>query len=115
MAGYLKNIMEKTKVTFQQASMLFKEKLYDITGTSTATVEQLTAYIQNHPETKKSQKTFLGMTFTFYQLNENDIHYYLEMRGSAILQMDVYTSEHNVVSYRSYRDQQTLASPIKFP
>ncbi|WP_158737315.1 hypothetical protein [Alteribacillus sp. YIM 98480] len=115
MAGYFKNVMEKTKITFQQVSILVKEKLYDITGTSTVTVEQLAEYIQTHPERKKTNKTFLGMSFTFYRLNEDGIHYYLEMRDSYILQMDVYTSDHQIVSYRSYRDQHDITAPLKFP
>lgn len=115
MAGYFRNFMEKTKITFQQASALFKEQLYHITGTSTATVGQLAEYIQNHNEVKKAEKTFLGMSFIFYHLNEGGIYYYLEMRGSYILQMDVYTADHKIVSFRSYRDQHTINAPLKFP
>ncbi|SDH82341.1 hypothetical protein SAMN05192534_11265 [Alteribacillus persepolensis] len=115
MAGYLKRVMEKTKMTLQQATMLFKEKVYDITGTTTATIDQLSAYIQRHPDVQISKRTLLGMTFTFYHLQVEGIHFYVEMRDGYLLQMDVYTSEHDIVSYRSYRDQHVKNIPIKFP
>ncbi|MGM0923535.1 MAG: hypothetical protein ACQEWW_20395 [Bacillota bacterium] len=111
---HISNMINRTKMNLIQAAAYVKQRIDSLTGTQTATVEQLAAYIQYHPDTKKETKTLLGLTFSFYTLDQVDVHYKLETKGSDILQLDVRTLEHHVVSYRSYRDQNKLNVPIRF-
>lgn len=111
---HLTNMLNKAKMNFIQASAYVKERIYSLTGTPTATIEQLAAYIQYHPDTKKSTKNLLGFSYSFYSLDQGDVHYKLETKDSDILQLDVLTLDHHIVSYRSYRDHNKLKSPIRF-
>lgn len=115
MNTYLNKFVRKAKMTVIQATDLVKERIFAITGASSATVQQLAGFIQLHPETKMTTKKLLGLTYSFYHLEHDDVHYYLETKNTYILQLDVQTKDHPVVSYRSYRDHHTLNTPIKFP
>ncbi|MCP3739333.1 hypothetical protein [Rossellomorea sp. BNER] len=115
MDGYLNNFVESAKSTYYQANTYVREKLFAITGTPSATVNQLAEFIQAHPNTDKSTKEYLGLTFTHYHLESENIQYYLETRGHHILELDVHTDDHKVVSYRGYQDQRTIDTPLKFP
>ena len=109
----LKNLAHKAQTTFSQAAEYVKDKITTIMGTNSVTVQQLANHIRFHPETKMESKELLGLTFSFYQLEKEGIHYYLEMKGDYILQIDVHTADHRIVSYRSYRD--LPYEPIKYP
>jgi hypothetical protein len=115
MNAYLNKFVRKAKMTVLQATDLVKERIFAITGTSSTTVQQLAGFIQHHPETTMTTKKLLGLSYSFYHLDYADVHYYLETKKSYILQLDVQTKDHPVVSYRSYRDHHTLNTPIKFP
>ncbi|MFY0758582.1 hypothetical protein AB1K32_06835 [Metabacillus dongyingensis] len=110
----ISKMINKTKMNLIQAAAYVKQRIDTLTGTQTATIEQLAAYIQYHPDTKKSTKNLLGLSFSFFTLDQGDVHYKLETKGSDILQVDVRTLEHHVVSYRSYRDQNKMNAPIRF-
>ncbi|UAL50150.1 MULTISPECIES: hypothetical protein [Metabacillus] len=110
----ISKMINKTKMNLIQAAAYVKQRIDSLTGTQTATIEQLAAYIQYHPDTKKRTKNLLGLSFSFFTLDQGDVHYKLETKGSDILQLDVRTLEHHVVSYRSYRDQNKLNAPIRF-
>ena len=109
----LKNLAHKAQTTFGQAVEYVKDKITTIMGTHSVTVQQLANHIRFHPEAKKVNKELLGLTYSIYQLEKEGIHYYLEMKGEYILQIDVHTANHRIVSYRSYRD--SSFEPIKFP
>ncbi|MBO1000405.1 hypothetical protein IOC57_22030 [Bacillus sp. SD075] len=111
MNGILKNIA----VTFNQAVDYAKEKITVITGTTSVTIAELSAHIINQPETKLISKNLLGMPFSFYHLQKEDVTYYLEMKSSQVLQLDVQAHNHMIVSYRSYRDKSSLPTAIRFP
>ncbi|MBM7587067.1 hypothetical protein JOC86_003619 [Bacillus pakistanensis] len=115
MDGYLNNFVETAKSAYYQANTYVREKLFAITGTPSATVNQLATFIKTHPNTEKNNKELLGLTFSHYHLESDHIHYYLETKGQHILELDVYTDDHKVVSYRGYHDQQTIDTPLKFP
>ncbi|MBA9028099.1 MULTISPECIES: hypothetical protein [Bacillaceae] len=104
----LHQIMENVKSTFQQAAALVKST---IAGSST-TIQELADYVLHHSETQQENRTLLGITYSFYHLEQEEIQYYLEMRGSHILQLDVETTDKKFVSYRSYRDQDQLHTKI---
>lgn len=106
-------LANKAQVTIGQAIEYVKDKMTSIFGTHSVTVQQLAEYIRNHPETKVETKELLGLTFSFYQLEKEKVHFYIVMKGSYILQIDVQSLDHAIVSYRSYRD--SLYAPIKFP
>lgn len=108
------SMLNKARMNFIEAAAYVKERIYSLTGMPTATIEQLAAYIQYHPHTKKSTKNLLGLAYSFYSLDQGDVHYKLETKGSDILQMDVRTLDHRIVSYRSYRDHDKLKTPIRF-
>ncbi|MDZ5471541.1 hypothetical protein SM124_07250 [Bacillus sp. 31A1R] len=114
MNGYLSSFMEKAKMTFQEATAFIKEKLNDLTGTPSATVPQIAEFVINHADTDKTSKSLLGLTYHFYHLKRGDMYYYLEMKDSVILQLDLSINGHSIVSYRSYRDKFNLDQPIVF-
>ncbi|MGG4489123.1 hypothetical protein [Metabacillus idriensis] len=111
---HFSSMLNRTKMNLIQAAAFVKQRIDSLTGTQTATIEQLAAYIQFHPETVKRTRHLLGLTFSFYSLDQGDVHYKLETRGTDILQLDVRTPDHKVVAYRSYRDQSSLETPIRF-
>lgn len=109
-------IIEKAKTTFSQTTARLKKQIYAYTGTSSASVTQIAKYIHEHPDTRIVRKQFLGLTFSFYELEKDGMYYYLETKNvSYVLQLDVLTSNDRIVTYRSYRDINTLNTQIKFP
>jgi hypothetical protein len=109
------NLLNKAKMTFSQAFGHAKETLYSITGTSSATVQQIADFVRNHPDAKAVKKEYLGVTLSFYELTQGDMKYYLETNNAKILQLDVHFHHHTVIAYRSYRDNLSLNTPVKFP
>ena len=110
----LNKFLHKAKTTLHSTTALVKERIYAVTGTSSATVLQLADFIQNHPDTKIKKKELLGQLFYFYVLEKNDVRYSLECKNTYILQLDVHAENDQIVSYRSYRDHYQLNTPIKF-
>ncbi|WP_223700818.1 hypothetical protein [Sutcliffiella deserti] len=111
----INEIWKTAKETYNHRAAQLKAKAFEITGTPTATVSQLAEYILKHPDTKQSSKTLLESTYMFYNLNKEDAQFYLETVDLSILQLDVHSKNHHLVSYRSYRDHYNLETPIKFP
>lgn len=109
------NLFNKAKTTLNQAFGHAKETLYSITGTSSASIQQIADFIRNHPDAKVIKKEYLGVTLSFYELVQGEIKYYLETNNAKILQLDVHSHNHTVVAYRSYRDNSSVNTPVKFP
>ncbi|RSD25376.1 hypothetical protein [Mesobacillus subterraneus] len=109
------NLINKAKLTLNYAFGHAKEKIYSVTGTSSASVQQIADYIKAHPDTKVTNKHYLGVTLSFYELEQGEMKYYMETNQVKILQLDVHSHYHSVVSYRSYRDHFSLDTPVKFP
>lgn len=106
----LNQIVDNVKSTFRQAAVRVKSAM---TGTTT-TIQELADYVLHHSKTQQETRTLLGISYSFYHLEKEGIHYYLEMRGTHILQLDVQTTDEKIVSYRSYRDQAQLHTKMKF-
>lgn len=115
MNGSINNLITKAKVNLTQAFGHVKETIYSMTGTSTATVQQIADFIMNHPDKKVVKKQFIGVPLAFYELEQGHMKYYLETNNKKILHLDVRSKNHTVISYRSYRDHLTLNTPVKFP
>ncbi|WP_409305530.1 hypothetical protein [Peribacillus sp. SCS-155] len=114
MSGLLNNMASKAKTTLDRATVNLKGKLFDLTGTPSTSVQELADFIKGHPETKVITRNLLGLTFSFYSLETEDLSYYLEQKGPHILGLEVKSNQQSIVSYRSYRDTYPLNSPIKF-
>ncbi|MCM3121719.1 MULTISPECIES: hypothetical protein [unclassified Mesobacillus] len=115
MNNAVNQFLEKARNTLNQAYSNAKETFYSITSTPSASVQQIADYVMKHPDSKVSMKHYLGITLSFYELAQGQMKYYLETNGSKILQLDVHSNFHSVVAYRSYRDQLSLNTPVKFP
>lgn len=111
----INNFINKAKQTLNQAYGQAKETVYSMTGTSSASVQQIAEYIMNHPDAKMVEKHYLGATLSFYELVQGATRYYLETNKSKILQLDVHSHNQTIVSYRSYRDHLSLNTPVRFP
>ena len=111
----INNFINKAKLTLNQAYGQAKETVYSMTGTTSASVQQIAEYIMNHPDAKVEKKHYLGAALSFYELEQGPMKYYLEVNNSKILQLDVKSHDHTVVTYRSYRDHLSLNTPVKFP
>ena len=111
----LNKVIRKAKTTLTQTADKVKERIFSLTGTPSANVQQLADYVLQHPDTKVMKKELLGFTFSFYTLDTDNMNFYLETKNSYILQMDVTMSDERIISYRSYRDHHLLHTPIKTP
>lgn len=109
------NLLNKAKIGLNQAFGHAKETLYSITSASSATVQQIADYVRNHPDTRITTKQYLGVTISFHELSKDEMRYYLETNNGKILQLDVHSLNHSVIAYRSYRDQLSVNTPVKFP
>ena len=103
----MNNLISKAKVALNHAFGQAKETIYSMTGTSSATVQQIADFVMNHPDTKVVKKEYIGVSLTFYELEHGLMKYYLEANNVKILQLDVHSNNHTVISYRSYRDHAT--------
>ncbi|MBS8264226.1 hypothetical protein DYI25_07230 [Mesobacillus boroniphilus] len=108
-------LLNKAKKSLNQAFSHAKDTLYSITGTSSASVQQIADFVRNHPDAKVVKKEYIGITLTFYELIQGEMRYYLETNYAKILQLDVHSHNHTVVAYRSYRDNLSVNTPVKFP
>lgn len=115
MNGQLNQFLTKAKVSLNHAFAHAKDTIFSMTGTSSATVQQISDYVIKHPDTKIESKHLVGIDLTFYVLNDGQMSYYLETKGTKILQLDVHSNQHPVITYRSYRDQLSLNTPVRFP
>ncbi|HAQ06314.1 MAG TPA: hypothetical protein DCR24_01785 [Bacillus bacterium] len=111
----MNNLISKAKVALNHAFGQAKETIFSITGTSSATVKQIADFVMNHPDTRVVKKQYIGVPLTFYELEQGQMNYYLETNSAKILQLDVHSNNHTVISYRSYRDQASLNNPVRFP
>lgn len=109
------NLFNKAKTTLNHAYSHAKETLYSITGTSSASVQQIADFVKNHPDATVVKKEYLGVTLSFYALVQGDMSYYLETKNAKVLQLDVHSHNHTVLAYRSYRDHLSVNTPVKFP
>lgn len=105
-------MIKKAKKTFSQAADYVKEKVSELSAPPSTSISKLADYISSHPDTKMTVKTWLNRDFTFYKLEENGVSYYLEKKGSHILQLDAAAGNEEIVTYRSYKDYQELNAPI---
>lgn len=115
MKNLVDHMIHKAKVTYNQANAKMKERFYSMTGTTSASVKEIADFIKNHPDSKVTKKDYLGLQFSFHEMELGGIHFYLELKESSILQVDVYSRNERIVAYRSYRDKYSLLTPIKFP
>ena len=111
----LNKLTGKAQASLSHAIEYLKEKITELTGSTSLTIMELASYIQNQPETNRNDKELLGTKYSFYYLKKEDATYQLEMKSTQILQLDVTVKNHDIVSYRSYRDHSKLSSPIKIP
>ncbi|MGE7603103.1 hypothetical protein ACQKL5_11415 [Peribacillus sp. NPDC097675] len=111
----LSNLTGKAQVSLRHAIAYMKEKITELTGSTSITIMEIASYIQNQPETNRIDKELLGTNYSFYYLKKEDATYHLEMKSTQILQLDVHVKNHDIVSYRSYRDHSKLSSSIKIP
>ncbi|WP_049660976.1 hypothetical protein [Bacillus sp. FJAT-27231] len=105
-------LVEKVKDTFSQAADYVKEKAIELATPPSTSIAKLDEYISTHPDTKMTAKTWLGTTFNFYTLEDKEVSYYMEKRGSYLLQLDVTNQNGELISYRSYKNRPSLNTPI---
>lgn len=111
----INNFINKAKSTLNQAYGQAKETVYSMTGTSSASVQQIAEYIMNHPDVRVVEKHYLGATLFFYELEQGATKYYLETNKTKILQLDALSHNQTLIAYRSYRDHLSLNTPVRFP
>ncbi|MEH6948736.1 hypothetical protein V7068_17035 [Bacillus sp. JJ634] len=115
MNNLLSHLAQKAQTKINQAVEYVKDKVTTIMAMNVVTVQQMADYIANHVETAQETKELLGLKFSFYRLEKEGVHYYVEMKGSHILQLDIHIAGNSSVSYRSYRDSSILQSPLELP
>ena len=106
------NLVQKAKKTLSQAADFVKDKAIELANPPSTSIAKLEEYISTHPDTRVTTEKWLGTTFSFYKLEEKGISYYMEKKGFYLLQLDVSNESGELITYRSYKDQQELNTPI---
>ncbi|WP_110927277.1 hypothetical protein [Bacillus massiliglaciei] len=114
MSHVINHLFQKAQSAISQTAEYVKEKLAEAAGTS-ETIPEIVRMIETDPETTVQKQQLLGLEFTFYHLEKSGINYYLETKGSYILQLDIHSAGHEILAYRSYRDQKKLGSSVRIP
>ncbi|PFA62984.1 hypothetical protein CN378_18260 [Bacillus sp. AFS015802] len=108
-----RKLKDKARAAMSKLRDNMKETYYSIADIPSSSVQELADFIQEHPDTQEITKHLLGNTYTFFTLDLNEYHFYLETRAGRILQLDGSLHGKTIVSYRSYRDVPDLHSPVK--
>lgn len=104
---------------FEQVKQLFTSTISTLQAKflqkETISISDLATFIQLHPDTVVETKDLLGFTFTFYTLNAQNIHLYLEKKDEKILEISVTMDQEKGFQYRSYEDKYKVSDTIKIP
>lgn len=106
-------LKDKAQKAMSKLKANIKETYYNIAEIPSASVQQIAAFIQNHPDTQVEMKDLLGNQYYFFHLSANEDYFYLETCNDRILQLDVSSNGRILAAYRSYRDYKDLNTPIK--
>jgi hypothetical protein len=108
-----RKLKDRAKAAMSKVKDNMKGTYYSIADIPSSSVQELADFVQQHPDTQEIKKDLLGHTFTFFRLNMETYHFYLETKAERILQLDGSLNGKRFVSYRSYRDSNDLLSPVK--
>lgn len=109
----LKILINKTREKLDRAAHALKDKVEEMSGAETYTIEDIANFITSHPDTKLTKKNYLGMDYYFHKLEYYGFIFYMESKASHILQLDVQSPAEPVVSYRSYKDSADLSKSVE--
>jgi hypothetical protein len=110
----------KLKEMLKNATHTIKDAMADLMEQEQVTVEEIAEMIKQHPDTLITEQTLLGITYRFYRLTIENTAFYMETRvinnekkRERVLFVTFGTTEHSLLTYRSYDDQIELNKPIK--
>jgi hypothetical protein len=110
----------KLKEMLKNAAHTIQDAMADLMEQEQVTVEEIAEMIRQHPDTLITEQTLLGITYRFYRLAVENITFYMETRVinnqkklERVLFATFGTTEHSLLTYRSYDDQMELNKPIK--
>ncbi|HZG61349.1 MAG TPA: hypothetical protein VEY68_12910 [Anoxybacillus sp.] len=110
----------KLKEILKNATHTIKDAITDLMAQEQVTVEEIAEMIKQHPNTLVTEKTLLGITYRFYRLTIENTAFYMETRvinnekkQERVLFVTFGTTEHLLLTYRSYDNQTELNKPIK--
>lgn len=78
-------------------------------------IEEISDLIRSHPEVKKMEQNYLGLTFTTYIVKSNHIYLKLETKGKDIervLSFDFEKDNKIICSYRFYDKKKSFKEKI---
>ncbi|KAF0994922.1 hypothetical protein [Geobacillus sp. TFV-3] len=81
---------------------------------------ELAAFIRHHPDTVRSERTWLGLTYRFYSLTINKVSLKMETKVARegkerILFLSVHAPHTKAAVYRTYDEDGDLADIIATP
>jgi prophage DNA circulation protein len=110
----------KLKEMLKNATHTIKDAMADLMEQELVTIEEIAEMMKQHPDTLIEQQTLLGITYRFYRLTIENMVFYMETRVinnkkhlERVLFVTFGTTEHSLLTYRSYDDQMQLNKPIK--
>jgi hypothetical protein len=110
----------KLKEILKNATHTIKDAITDLMAQEQITVEEIAKMIKQHPNTLVTEKTLLGIAYRFYRLTIENTAFYMETRvinnenkQERVLFVTFGTTEHLLLTYRSYDNQTKLNKPIK--
>lgn len=109
-----KLIKQFTKIFAKNTNVIKEETKQE--SVNLVSIEQLFNAITSHPECNKSTQVLLGITFTHYQINENDLSIFVETNGNEnekILEIKIIKQKNVVYSYFSYEESDSINHKIK--
>ncbi|AGT31856.1 hypothetical protein M493_07870 [Geobacillus genomosp. 3] len=81
---------------------------------------ELSEFIRHHPDTVRSERTWLGLTYRFYSLTLDDVALKMETKVSRtgsehILLLSLHTPRSEAAIYRSYDETCSLEDTVVTP
>ena len=111
-----KQLAEKTRTALEQTTTAVREKIEFILQKPSLSITELASFISKHPNATIKSKNYLGIHYTFYNLNIEGLTFYLETKGQTsdyILQLVIQDDNQTIYDYFSYRDKISTQKHVK--
>jgi hypothetical protein len=112
----VKLLTEKTRAALEQTSNAVRDKIEYVLQKPSLSIEELATFIKTHPNATLDTKTYLGITYSFYNLHIEDLTFYLETKGKTsdyILELLIQDQKKPIFDYFSYKQKGSTQKHVK--
>ncbi|MCH1627082.1 hypothetical protein [Fredinandcohnia quinoae] len=114
----IKTVTTKIQGRLENASQVVLAKVNEFFQKPSISLEELASFISSHPDTGCETKEFLGFQYSFYQLNIEDLTFYLETKGQQgeyILDLTVSDQLKTLFEYHSFDKKHAQDTKLHIP